>query len=145
MCMQCFAEATTIEEPIMPGWYLARAQKDYGTIWMKGQYALLRENDPDFIFDVVPTLDPFFEADEALIEAAPKGLAKAFDGNMESIQDTLRHCEPYVAYKMIDAAKEVGYDPEKHGTIFAHWLQHRMALWKDKPVWAGKKLKQDGV
>ena len=124
MCMQCCAESYSIDDDFLPGWSLQRARKDsgattgFGKEWKTRQLALVRCNDPDFIFTVEPIKDPYFYDDD------PEGV---FDGEMLDV--SLDICEdlrgdPEPCYHLYRAALEAGYNEE---VPFSSWLMQRMA------------------
>jgi len=55
MCEQCCA-ATIFFGEVFPGWYLVRARRD-GHFMKKAQWGLVRQNDPEFYWDITPIDD----------------------------------------------------------------------------------------
>ena len=70
MCEQCMAE-TDLWENVLPGWHLVRANKD-GRVMEKGDWGLVIQNDPTFVFETTPIKDPTAKMTDKEIDALPK-------------------------------------------------------------------------
>lgn len=130
MCLQCCTNAVDYGE-VLPGWGLYRAQKDdqeIDPVWPKDHWGLIQCNDPDFVWEVTPELDPSFGKTDDQInaetpeewEASEAWLKKVAEFSNDLISD------PKTGYQLVAAAVEAGYDLETDGR-FEAWFFHRMA------------------
>ena len=123
MCEQCMAEVTEHGEPL-PDVLLVRATKD-GHQMTAGQWGLVCQNDPFFIFEQVPEPDPAHGLEDPELDTIkdPEPMlawlrkARAFTEKFEVTPD--------LGYWLIEQAKSAGFDPETDGQ-FGFWLWHRM-------------------
>jgi hypothetical protein len=130
MCEQCLAETKTFGE-VIPHWWLVQATKE-GWQMKPGDYGLVYMNDPDFIWpkELVPITDPTFglsDEEEEAMDAGANGKWNEFIERVDKIDGNF-WCEPATGYSLVNAAKEAGYDEEKHGYRLLSWLTHQMAL-----------------
>ena len=136
MCEQCTTAAISFGEPL-PGWYLKRARRD-GNDWKKGEWGLIRSNDPTFKWSLTPTPSPMWgmtdEEEEAWFEAVDKtspeyhrGIKLILSKEFDEYEDQFM-CDPRTGYMLITAAMERGYDPHASGHI-AHWLFDYLGEW----------------
>jgi len=152
MCTQCCVDAeyflldkdgNMAEDPeILPGWMLFRAAKDStGSDMKKGQWGLVRCNDPDYVWDEDPIIDPTFGMTESQekcffgVDAKDSpGVAQAnlFMDLAIDFRGALRSCanDPDTGWELVEAAKKRGFDPEKG--LLSFWLFHRMGEWISK-------------
>lgn len=110
MCEQCVTNSVSITTPLdKEGWVLIQATKD-GHFMKKGQYGLVRMNDPDFVWTEKPYKEPN-ENDPALdawFEAVDRFTNEFASGPLES-------------YEIVKACIRLGYKKKIHGS-FSHWL-----------------------
>ena len=129
MCEQCLANAIEIMEEFLPGWCLVMATTD-GHAMMKGDYGLVRCNDPDFVIpiDLKPIPDPAFDFSDEQINVMSKEefqKVEAFTDLVAGISGMLI-TDPVTGYELVSACKEAGWDPKIHGWRIEYWLTHQM-------------------
>ena len=156
MCDQCECWALLWHNPVVPGFYLIKAQKD-GWYIKKDWYGLVDCNDPDFVFSIVPEKDPLYsmsaQEKEAMGEKNFSQLVDAWEDKYLEFEAQMtidpRCCraghnadgtprEPQhrgvdliVSHKLYQACVDAGWNPEDmekkpHSHIYA-WLFHRIA------------------
>lgn len=128
MCLQCAVNAVSYGE-VLPGWYLARATNDRAPEeWPKDHWGLIRINDPDFVWESTPTVDPYHGmTDNEINSAAAADIScrdDKYHADVNMFEEALV-CDPETGYKLVEAAKAAGWDSWRHGR-FAWWLFHRM-------------------
>ncbi len=106
MCEQCVANAHVWID-ILPGWWLVRAHKD-GNEMKAGQWGLLHCNDPSLILTTDPRTN----------EHDRRCASEVFTGIRGQVPS-------HVWFKILDAAKSVGYDKEQQ-PILEYWLIARI-------------------
>lgn len=109
MCMQCLTESSIIIEDIVPGYLLARGVKDHEE-WPAGHYAVIRCNDPIFVFPDLPK--PPTE-DEGIND---------FDQTVRAVEEfgfTLDQ-----GYHFTTACIAAGYAPETDGRVMYWFLEY---------------------
>lgn len=119
MCEQCAAKTLLVGE-ISKGFCLVKATRD-GFEMKRGDYGIVRCNDPDIIFpeSLKPFPDPSFEKEGDDSELSMKFIdlveefSKYLIGNLDFGHDFYMSCE------------ESGYEPGKHGYI-DWWIVHRI-------------------
>lgn len=123
MCELCLTAANSVESsnpyfkdlPFLPGYNLVKATNDEGMAMKKGDYGLTRQNDPDFIFNVVP-VSYATEDKESFFDAA---------GQLETqILSSATSLDAISA--LANASKEAGWNNE---LPLAAWLCHRLAAY----------------
>lgn len=129
MCLQCNVASTSFGE-VLPGWYLHQATKeaDYDKEdWPKDWWGLVECNDPTFVFETTPELDPVFglnfdfkKSTKEEIDKLSHWSSKAHEFQHELVLD------PESGHRLIEAAKQAGWIRKDHPN-FAEWLFHRMA------------------
>ena len=126
MCEQCSAEVDGWAYPL-DGWVLIRATKD-GFFMKKGEWGLLRSNDPDFIWEETPTLDPTEGLTDEELDKASVELQDAEDNFTRAAQKFEDDLQGYPAsgWELYNAALKAGYDKAKHGR-FAFWVFNHLA------------------
>lgn len=130
MCMQCDVEAENLGL-VLPGWYLMRSRLGVEK-WPQGHWALVRSNDPDFVWATTPTPDPLHGVHEDLWEAwleANRG-TPAYERTMSTAPDDFVAalvCEPATGWELVRVAIPFGYDPEESGD-FGQWLFSLMGI-----------------
>jgi len=128
MCLTCEVEGKILVTNILPGYFLEVATKPgYEDQWPQGYLALVRMNDPDYVWPFEPLLDPEYdEDDEKEEEDTPAATEKAqammrFAVYSESVQDNFVS-DPMQAYRFVEACKAAGYDPDRDGYNTVHWF-----------------------
>lgn len=96
-----------------------------------GEWGMGIQNSPEFWWAATPMRDPLEGfSDEQLDGYLPPELLEAsneFERRAAEFRQDL--CvAPSVGWKLIEAAKTVGYDPEKDGW-FERWLFQYLAVW----------------
>ena len=112
MCEQCDTDCVMWRD-VLPGWALIRARRD-GRLMVAGQYGLLRSNDPDFVWDGAPQIEP---PDDGLFGEWSIGV-RGFD--------SVLRLRPEVGWDLVEAATRCGYYRHSHGSL-AYWLWDHMA------------------
>lgn len=143
MCEQCMAKSSLYlgpnEEEVLPGYCLVRATTD-GWIMQKGDWGLVRQNDPDYWWSLTPVEDPYHgltdeqidaraeQPSDELFEAAVSELGLALDGRTPRMlaltSDYPRFSD---AVRLNEAATKAGYSEERDGAL-AFWLCHYLAV-----------------
>jgi len=127
------------EEPVLPGYFLVRATKD-GWIMQKGDWGLVRQNDPDYWWSLTPVEDPLHGltdeqidargevATDELFDNAVRELGMALDGRtprmLAATSDYPRFSD---AVRLNEAVTKAGYDSKEHGGL-EYWLCHYLAV-----------------
>ncbi len=131
MCLQCSTKSSYYAKEVMPGWRLHRATKDAWDNepkeWRKDEYGLVKMNDPAFTWTSTPVIDPSFDMSDEEIENLSPGVCDEFDDAVCEMEEAMI-VGPMTGYSLIEAAKEAGYDPNKHGYRFSRWLVHSMGI-----------------
>lgn len=125
MCLQCIVESEFLFEPL-PGWYLHVARKE-NDIWPKGEYGLIRSNDPDFIFKTTPFMDPMSGFTDDEMNNASQELKDQQDEWFKKVGEFAEELvtDPRTGYDLVAAAMVAGYNPDEDGD-FSGWLFNRM-------------------
>lgn len=127
MCLQCDTAAVQICE-VFGGWYLFKATINHED-WAKDSYGLVTQNDPDFVWAGEIVHDPYAgltddESDQKDKED-PIGMKEKFNSFIKAVE-AFRNCDVLDnnwmihGYKLINAAKEAGYDAD--GYNFHSWF-----------------------
>jgi hypothetical protein len=142
MCEQCMAETKCYGE-VMPHWWLVQATKE-GWMMKPGDFGLVYINDPDFVWspDFMPMIDPTFDLTDEQQDVMTEEQNKEWDVFYDRVTEIEKHfdCEPTTGYNLVSAAKEAGYDEDKHGWRFLAWLTHQMALVMQSNPMADEKI-----
>ncbi len=106
-----------------------RAQQDGGEL-KKGDWGLVRCNDPDFSWSIPPFPDPLEgldddEVDKATVEEKERSLE--FYSAVEVFEVALKS-DPELGYDLVSSAMKAGYDRQKHGR-FSFWLFDHLGRW----------------
>ena len=123
MCEQCMAKTRVITRNILGEWTLVRATKD-GMHMKKGQYGLVRCNDPDFIFDGPIEFDPTYNMTDDEIN----NMSKADDRQWRKFNrwyDKIETCfnAPFeLGYQFVIECKKKGYRSKTHGMNVLMWF-----------------------
>jgi hypothetical protein len=128
MCLQCCTDAVVIKKDILPGYVLVRASKDCD-IWKEGQFGLVQENDPDFIWDN-PGPNPLDGMTDNEINDCPPEKWKESVLWMKKVELIEKEFEtdPMMGYQFVTACRLAGYDPEKEGYNVVMWFIHFAAI-----------------
>lgn len=148
MCEQCDAKTDLYVGPrgesILPGYFLVRATQD-GRFMKKGDWGLGQCNDPDYWWKNTPVEDPDFGLTDEEIDKtsetqshnerygvfyeAAHNIEDALNGRTTEMNLLEKHNLPCFeeAGLLWEAAKKVGYDPERDGYRFSFWLCHHIA------------------
>jgi hypothetical protein len=99
--------------------------------WPKGWYGLVRWNDPDYIWEGKPVIDPFEDLTDKQINALSDKSRivkknRYFFSLVEKIEPQFE-ASPELGYTLYSACKKAGYDEKKHGYRLIPWLVHHMA------------------
>ena len=133
MCLQCETKARTIVKEVLPGYSLMKSMVDHPD-WPIGHYGLVRSDDPDFVWEGKPLIDPLFRMTRAQIK---KVLGKDRDRFGKILTDYKGFCalassmekkfavDPYIGYLLVKGCFKVGFR-ESDGR-FMFWLCHHMA------------------
>jgi len=152
MCEQCVTDAQffLLKEDgsidsyknLLPGWALFQAAKD-GCDMEKGEWGLVQCNNPDFIWSVDPIPNPYYELSAAEEKKASENPAnkkqyKLFTDRVNEFAESLNTPYPVVAWRLVDSAKKMGFDPNANG-LLRFWLFHRLGMWvkEHKPIHHG--------
>jgi hypothetical protein len=131
MCLQCSTEAVSYKTQVVPGYWLMRATKDAWPEepkeWRKDRWALVRCNDPEFVFDVMPIPDPEFGLSEEDADKLPNDACMPFLDALGKFRDDF-YLPAMNGYELVEACKKAGWkDDADHGTVMS-WLFHRMGV-----------------
>ena len=119
MCEQCMAEAVILidDKPVIGEFFLVRATKD-GGIMKNGEFGLVRWNDPDFIFNVTPEIEPpdddTIENDDLYFAWLEK--ARNFQQHLSASNAGLN-----ASYELVKGCIDAGFKYEIDG-IVEYWL-----------------------
>jgi len=118
MCEQCMAEVVTLNDgkTVIGNLFLVRATRN-GSMMKTGEFGLLRCNDPDFIFRVIPEANPDPEDTLENNEEYEKWLDKAQD-----FREQLLNLDAglMASYDLVKGCYEAGFKDED-GCI-EYWL-----------------------
>lgn len=129
MCEQCLVNPIYFGD-VLPGWLLARARREVEWAdWKKGEWGLIKSNDPTFRWTTTPTPNPTWgmseKEEDDWIEAQPDGspekVRAEFLGFEGDFHEQFSSCTAMEGYRLVSAAIEKGYDPAVHGG-FAYWF-----------------------
>ncbi len=134
MCEQCLAKtviyvgSNSKDGFVLPGYYLVRATQD-GNWMQKDDWGLVRCNDPDYVWEITPVIDPFYGLKDEEIDAknVNKKEVDDFDNAVSHLEDSLDMGQFEHAYLLGVAMREAGYNPTFHGYRSAEWLCHYLA------------------
>lgn len=131
MCLQCLTKAKIIVQDVLPGYGLVKAMVGHDD-WPKGFYGLVRCNDPDFIWEGRPLIDPLFNMPGKQINSLQKNSRllrqnRDFFDLVEKMEPQFE-VSPESGYFLYKACKKDGYNEKKHGYRLLCWLVHHMAL-----------------
>lgn len=147
MCEQCLAKTDYWElfpgDPVKPndqnqksftnnGWALVRATQD-GSYMMKGDWGLVRVNDPDVIFTTDPMVDPSQNMSDEEVNALSNEEYHKVDSFYVKLSEFREELEmsPGVGHHLVEKAKQNGYDGS---TNFEYWLFTKLGeLIQSKP------------
>ncbi len=104
MCLQCEVDAQCVLREIIPGYQLYISIKDHEE-WPKGQYGLVRCNDPDFVFAIPKDRDDEGEWYDFIL----------YEFLME----------PLTGYNFVSACMAAGWNQKEHGDV-AIWFVERI-------------------
>ena len=137
MCLQCLVDPYYFGQ-VIPGWLLIRARKDDykddPTEMAAGDWGLLRCNDPEIIWNVMPRLAPQSPSygvsvkDCVDAQAELKRLEDIEDRyykDIERFEVAIKRNSIDTTFELMTAGVAAGYDPEERG--FAEWLFNRIA------------------
>lgn len=135
MCLQCMTEAEIFANSlsdvhILPGYALMRATKDDypdDPGWKKGEYGLVRMNDPDIVFDIKPMKKPYKYGDDDKMNTE-KDHQKYFD-EVCKIQDRLDDMTFTDIASLIEAINKVYGHKFRNSFDVAHILMDLIYNW----------------
>jgi len=122
MCLQCSTKSYTLKTDIIPGYFLMRGRIHHDD-WPKGYYALVRRDDPDYIWENKPIPEP--QKYKGWYSKWKKWAKLA-----EEFEKCLVSC-PELGYDLQKACMRVGYRPKTSGRL-GYWLFNHL----------GKQLKR---
>jgi hypothetical protein len=129
MCEQCVAKTVYYigkdTNEVLPGYILVRATKN-GSYMKKGNWGLVRYDNPDFIWSITPVCDPSSGLSDEQIDALPKEVDKQYEQYEKAVKNLRKslnkgcfdHC-----VSLGEAMKKSGWKPEKDG-FGPYWLCH---------------------
>ena len=141
MCEQCIADTVLIggEKEVLPGWFLVKAQKD-GHSMKAGNYGLVVCNDPSFIFNIEPAVDPLDGMSDEQIEALDKNdvlweLSKVWSQKAYDFTNNIELTYYMMSvYELVSAGIKAGYNEEVDGYNFENWLFNHLGKFiRDNP------------
>lgn len=117
MCEQCVAATVTIGE-VVPGFYLVRATRA-GAVMLPGQYGLVEQNDPFYVFSSAMTAEPGDDYDPDMVSP--------YWDDLETLSNMT--VEPATGYRLVAGALAAGYQMAgtAEGEGFYTWLLRRCA------------------
>ena len=123
MCEQCLAQTITLNEnkPVIGEFFLVRATQD-GSVMKSGDFGLVEQNDPTFIFSQKPELIPGPRDTFANTEDFFNWLERAKDFK-EQLANSMSDLKG--AYYLIKACYDAGYKDE-NGCV-EYWLFEYLA------------------
>jgi len=127
MCLQCLTDAVILKEEILPGYHLMKAMKD-AEGWKKDQFGLIRQNDPDFVWDN-PGPEPCAGMPDEEINNCPEekwDRQTEWQKKVEQIEKNFIS-DPMTCYEFVATCMAVGYDPKKDGFNVVMWFIHYCA------------------
>lgn len=124
MCLQCCTEAHVwyIFGPD-GGWVLAQAQKNASeedSIWDKGDWALIRSNDPEVTWSIKPYPSP---VTDPLSDEQFSGEEEWFDTGEQFRKELI--LEPEAGHSLFLTCVAHGFNPQTDGSL-AYWLFNHM-------------------
>jgi len=131
MCEQCSAEVDEFGHPL-PGWMLCQATKNGGGQsfnMKKGQWGLVESNDPSFIWDIKPRIDPTEGFTDAELDKKGK---EFWDESNKWIDEATAFGKalvggPEEGWTLYEAALKAGYTKDKGAVCF--WLFDFLGRW----------------
>ena len=133
MCLQCLTKAVTVKKDILPGYILKKARLDYvgqgnSPSWLKGQFGLIKMNNPDFVWTNpgVNPIDGLTDRQINSIEESKWKRAVEWMKKVEIIEKNFKD-EPMICYEFIRACKKAGYRPARHGLNAVMWFVNHCA------------------
>lgn len=120
MCLQCTVNAKALVRNIIPGYSLMISMKDNAE-WPKGWYGLVSCNDPDFVWEQKPLVDPWVGLTDEQIDACSKKQQREwlkFAQTADKIAKAMR-VHPEVGWRFVEACRKAGFgerapkDPSK--------------------------------
>jgi hypothetical protein len=127
MCLQCVTEAETVlDDPIL-GYILMVAKRD-SEEWPAGHYGLVKCNDPDFIWEGKPLLDPLEGMDDDAIDALADDSEEwagyeRFMDFVEKIRPVF-NTDPYTGHQFVRACEASGYKWKQDGDVVMWFIDH---------------------
>ena len=116
-----------------------RARRD-GNDWMKGEWGLIKCNDPTFRWTLTPTPNPTWGMTEEEEEAWDANVEKGSPEENRSMWPMFSpdeydaftsgffECGANTGYDLITAAMKVGYNPDD-GPLFPYWFFDYLGEW----------------
>lgn len=131
MCIQCMANAIILIEDVLPGYFLMVSTTNCEE-WPLGHYALVQQNDPDFIWKGKPIIDPLFNWDDYEINNLPDNSKEweksdEFYKFIESIEPKFI-TDTMCGFELVQTCIKEGYNIKKHGKRIIAWLMHHIAV-----------------
>lgn len=130
MCEQCFIDPIYYPDPL-PGWFLLQARKTHNM--QAGQWGLGTCNDPTYVWTTTPWIDPLMGMDAAQEE---QYIMDHPDWKFRDIPDDFDQAlvtNPTIAYELVSACIEAGYDPKRDGYV-EYWLFDHLARHIQKTI-----------
>ncbi|GBG14434.1 secretion system protein E [Novimethylophilus kurashikiensis] len=127
MCLQCLTEARVIAADVLPGYSLLQSTAD-NPDWPKGWFGLVRQNDPDLIFEGPLYADPTAGLDDDAVEEQVE--SRDFDEFCVAagrLHQALSSMGAMPGYQLVEACRRQGYNMDRDGHEVAYWLMHHLA------------------
>lgn len=122
MCLQCTTDAIFYGD-VVPGFGLYKAVKPHPDF---PNWGLIEGNDPTFVWDVTPEVDPEYGWTDEQVNARTDDAWDVWFDKATEFEKSIMNCGPRSGYDLWKAALEEGYDPEKDGYRISLWLFHKM-------------------
>jgi hypothetical protein len=128
MCIQCTTNAKLIFKNIIPGYSLYQATVSVEK-WQAGEYGLVRQNDPDYIWVGLPKEDLCQKLTDAEIDQLAKESLEW--QSYEQLRDFVQWVTPQFqgkpeqGYFLVQACLKAGYEHSDGNVLF--WLFNHIA------------------
>ena len=135
MCEQCEAACRRYVGPngerVLPDYSLVRANRN-GNLMRRGDWGLVRCNDPDYVWSVIPVRDPEDgmsdkEIEEFSVTYLLRKEYNEFDIAVENLKQSLDSGTFDYAIILGEAIRKAGYKRKKHGSVSSYWLCNHIA------------------
>ena len=130
MCEQCVAKTVMYvghnSQEVLPGYFLVKATEN-GNYMNRGDWGLVRCNDPDYIWSINPVRDPADGLTDEQIDTLTDGVFEGYDRAVKNLEESLNKGCFDKAVWLGTSMKQAGYRPKKHGYRGACWLCNYLA------------------